>query len=143
MSKHITIQNTGKKYNTNTLDLDVLSRAWGANAMGDLGGWLELASIDPQETFKSRNIKDHPYIGKRIYFKFLDDAGYTATATVINCRIHPKGRLLFDLQFPEPIPDILYPFGKRQEFTLIDRGKHNGCIERLWINQLQNYGMEA
>ena len=145
MTMYKTIDNSDLKYNVkdNKLDDSVLSEAWQPDALQNLGGWLELAGIDPLDVFKTGNIEDHPYIGKKIYFKFLDDAGYPCEGTVINCMIHPRGRLMFDIQFSNAIPDILYPVGQRQEFTLIDRGKYNGFIERMVIDQLQNFGMEV
>ena len=140
MIKHITISNEDNKYNSNTLEKNVLNEAWKPDTQEKIGGWLELAGIDVQNVFKTRSIEDHPYIGKNIYFKFLDDYGYPCIGKVIKCLIHPGGRLLFDLDFSDPIPSILFPVGSRNEFTLLDGSGYNQEIRRFSIDELQEYG---
>lgn len=65
-----------------------------------LGGIMELAKVDLD--FFPKSIKDHPWIGGKIKFKFPE----IGKGKIINCLIHPSGKLMFDVFFHEPVPPI-------------------------------------
>ena len=126
--------------NTKKLSKEVLSKAWESNSLENLGGWMELANIDPSQVFRTRNIKDHEYIGKKVFLKELEEAGYNSVGIVINCLIHPKGRLLFDVDFRQPTPDF---FINSQGVNLLTHRKPDCEIHRVFINELQEHFMEV
>jgi hypothetical protein len=61
-----------------------------------LGGWMELAGIEPADCFCVKQIKDHPWIGQTVDFPFPQ----VGTGRVISCMTHPLGQLMFDVEFP-------------------------------------------
>ena len=124
---------------TGILSKNVLSKAWDSNSLKDLGGWLELVNIDPTKIFSSKNIKDHEYIGKKVYLKEIDKAGYDGVAVIENCLIHPSGKLLFDIRFNQPVPDF---FITSKGVTLLTHRKADSEINRVTIGQLQSYFLE-
>ena len=126
--------------NTKTLSKEVLSKAWESDSLKSLGGWLELNNIDPMKVFNTKNIKDHEYIGKKVYLKEIDDAGYNGVGVIDNCLIHPSGRLLFDIRFDQPVPDF---FTTSKGVTLLTHRKADSEIHRVFISELQSYFMEV
>jgi len=77
----------------------LITRAWDDDAMRVLGGWLELAGIDPVRTFGCKAVK-HPLIGQA--FRVGD-----VVITVKRCITHPRGRIMFDVQFSRLCPAVL------------------------------------
>ena len=76
--------------------------AWESDTQAKLGGLMQMAGIDPVEAFMPRAIKDHPWIGLEIAFQFPE----VGRGKIIRCIIHPRGRLMFDVEFAEPVPPI-------------------------------------
>lgn len=84
------------------LPSDVILRAWEHDAPAKLGGWMELAGIDPCDAFRVRKIKDHPWLGLTVKFPFPE----VGEGRIVNCLTHPLGSLMFDVAFPKPVPPI-------------------------------------
>jgi hypothetical protein len=81
---------------------DAILHAWEPDTQTKLGGLMQMAGIDPVEAFMPRAIKDHPWIGLKIDFPFPE----VGRGRITNCIIHPRGKLMFDVEFPEPVPSI-------------------------------------
>jgi len=81
---------------------DTFLRAWDHDDPQKLGGAIELAGLDFDDLFIPRGIKDHPWIGQTVQFPFPE----VGEGKIVNCVIHPYGRLMFDVLFPNPVPPI-------------------------------------
>lgn len=81
---------------------EAILSAWDADTPAKLGGLMQMAGNDPAQEFRSRAIKAHPWIGLEIEFPFPEVGRGRITA----CLIHPRGKLMFDVEFPEPVPSI-------------------------------------
>lgn len=69
-------------------------RAWESDTQEKLGGWMDLAGIDVQAAFMPRRVRDHPAMNQTF------DLPY-GRGTVTNVITHPRGRLLFDVDFAD------------------------------------------
>ena len=81
---------------------DAILHAWEPDTQAKLGGVMQMAGLDPVEAFMPRAVKDHPWIGLEIEFPFPE----VGRGRIIRCITHPKGRLMFDVEFPDPVPSI-------------------------------------
>jgi hypothetical protein len=90
--------------------------AWDSADPEKLGGIMELAGLDPASVFLPRAIRDHPWLGLDVEFPFAE----IGKGKITHCLIHPKGQLLFDVTFPEPVPPI---HGTPPHFRVV--GKEN------------------
>ena len=70
--------------------------------MQKLGGLMQLAGIDPVEEFRVKEIHDHRWVGLEIAFSFPE----VGRGTITHCLTHPRGKLMFDVTFPIPVPPI-------------------------------------
>jgi hypothetical protein len=118
---------------------DALSRAWKKHAMRDMGGWIELMGGDPYKVFDtSKPITDHPWLNLTIHFPMLAESGWPSEAVITKCIIHPQGELMFDFQFPEPVPSHLYCGG---EWILHDSQFGNTSLQRLRYSALKELAL--
>ena len=105
---------------------DAILEAWKPDTQARLGGIMELAGIDPTEAFMPTGIKDHPWLGLEVEFPFPE----LGQGQIIRCIIHPKGRLMFDVEFPEPVPPI-QGVGQNFHVVLKDNPAYHQHIHRF------------
>ena len=84
------------------LPSNVLLRAWEHDTQAKIGGYLEMAGIDPTECFNVKRVTGHEWIGLTIDFPFPQ----IPSGQIVRCLTHPLGQLMFDVVFPHPVPPI-------------------------------------
>lgn len=95
-------------------------RVWQPDAYEKMGGWCELAGVDPLDVYGVREFK-HPWVGMRVSFPEFEEYGYV-NGEVVKCQSHPRGSLMFDVVWPEPVPSILYVGGEFKAIRLEKKG---------------------
>jgi hypothetical protein len=83
---------------------EAVERIWSSDAQAKLGSWIELAGGDVSEVFRSRVIENHPWLDLTLHFPLLEKAGFCNIGKVVRCLVHPRGELMFDVRFTEPVP---------------------------------------
>jgi len=78
--------------------------AFPSDVREQLGGWCQVAGFDLEDTLP-KSVKDHPWIGQTVFFPIFATDGYV-DGKIIDCIVHPLGKLMFDIQFPTPVPPI-------------------------------------
>jgi len=111
---------------------DALMEAWEPDTQAKLGGIMQIAGIDPVEQFSSKKIKDHPWLNLQVKFPFPE----VGNGIIRECIIHPLGRLMFDVFFPNPVPPI-HGYGERYEVVLKDRPEHHQQWHRFFAEELK------
>jgi hypothetical protein len=111
---------------------DAILQAWDSVDPGKLGGWMALTGIDPEEVFRSKAIRDHPWLGLEVSFPFPE----VGKGQITRCVIHPRGQLMFDVTFPEPVPPIQ---GAGPEFRVVlqDSPEHYQEVYRFFGHELK------
>jgi hypothetical protein len=107
---------------------DAILEAWPSDAMQRLGGWMQLAGIDPVEAFRVSEIHDHPWVGLEVTFPFPE----VGRGTITHCLTHPRGKLMFDVTFPNPVPPI-----QNLRVVLKDRLDCHCTIHRFFGHELK------
>lgn len=99
---------------------EAILEAWAPDTQAKLGGLMEIAGLDPADAFLPRSVKDHPWIGLEIDFPFPE----VGKGRIVRCIIHPLGKLMFDVEFPEPVPPI---HGVAPNFHVVLKDKPAYC----------------
>jgi hypothetical protein len=99
---------------------EAITRIWQPDAYEKMGGWCELAGVDPLDVYGVREF-DHPWVGMRVSFPEFEGWGYT-NGEVVKCLSHPRGSLMFDVVWPEPVPTVLYVGGRFKVINLDKEG---------------------
>jgi len=81
---------------------EAMTRIWDNDIPGKLSGWIALAGGDPEEVFACKAIAHHPWVGLTVLFPGI------GAGKVTNCLTHPRGNLLFDVAFPDPVPKLYH-----------------------------------
>jgi hypothetical protein len=81
---------------------DAILEAWPSDSLEKIGALMEMAGIDPVEAFRVKAIRDHPWVGLEVQFPFPE----VGKGKITHCLTHPRGKLMFDVTFPEPVPAV-------------------------------------
>jgi hypothetical protein len=106
--------------------------AWEPDTQAKLGGLMQMAGIDPVEAFMPRAVKDHPWIGLEIEFSFPE----VCRGKITRCIIHPRGKLMFDVEFPEPVPPI-HGLAPNFHVVLKDNPDYHQTVHRFFGHELR------
>lgn len=107
-------------------------RAWDPGTPAALGGWMQLAGVDPAAAFASRPVADHPWVGLVVTFPFPE----VGAGRVTGCLIHPRGELLFDVAFAAPVPHIRGRRGGPYEVSAGWQGRSVDAVHRFPAGEL-------
>jgi hypothetical protein len=111
---------------------DAVLEAWAPDTQAKLGGLMQMAGIDPVQAFMPRAVKDHPWIGLEIEFPFPE----VGRGKIIDCIIHPRGKLMFDVEFPVPVPSI-HGLAPTFRVVLKDNPAYYQSIHRFFGHELK------
>ena len=81
---------------------DAVLEAFPSDTYQKLGGIASMAGVDLELTILPRKIVDHPWVGLDVTFPFPE----VGTGKIMQCITSPRGHLLFDVEFPMPVPPI-------------------------------------
>lgn len=105
-----------------------LMHAWHHDDPAKLGGLMEMAGVDSLTAFLPRKIEDHPWIGLKVTFPFPE----IGTGEIYRCVIHPYGKLMFDVRFPQPVPPI-----QSREVVLKNNPDYYETVHRFFAEELR------
>lgn len=95
-----------------------------------LGGIARLAGVDIEDCLP-HSINDHPWIGQFVTFPRFSDHGFRR-GRIDRCIVHPRGKLMFDVHFPNPVP-LLH---KSTDWEVVTSYKY------AYVQDLRFYGNE-
>ncbi len=87
-----------------------------------------MAGVDLGLQLMPRSIADHPWVGLEVDFPFPE----VGRGKVVRCLTHPQGRLMFDVQFPWPVPPI-----HNFQVVLVDVPDYHQDTHRFYGFELQ------
>ena len=108
--------------------------AFDSNIRQDLGGWCQIAAIDLEESLP-KTIKDHPWIGRLVTFPQFVDYGYK-DGKILNCIVHPLGKLMFDIEYATPVPPI-HGYSGHYRVALVNKLDYYQSIVRMFGDEIQ------
>lgn len=104
------------------------------NDVWKLGGIARIAGVDLEDTLP-KSVKDHPWIGLKVTFPDFKDEGYK-DGKILNCIVHPQGKLMFDVCFPDPIPPIHHRGSYGYELVLRDHRRYHEQVHRFFGDEI-------
>lgn len=104
-------------------------RWYPGNVIADLGGAADIAGVDLTEAVLPRQLKDHPWVGRKVDFQRWN--GYR-DGEIIRCLKHPLGELMFDVRWPRLVPPIL-----GGQPALVDHPQCWENVQRFFGNELR------
>ncbi len=116
---------------------EAITRAWEADTQAKLGGLMQMAGIDVAEAFSTKRVVDHPWLGLTIRFPFPE----VGEGRIVDCMTHPLGQLMFDVDFPSPVPPI--HGGSNPYVALKDRPEYHETSHRFFASELLSLGVEV
>jgi hypothetical protein len=76
-------------------------RAFPSNVREIACGWATVAGVN-LENGLPKSVEDHPWIGCEITFPVFAAKGFVG-GRITHCIVHPRGGLLFDIAWPQPV----------------------------------------
>jgi len=113
-------------------------RIWPEDALKSFEGLMNIFGIYPDNLFGVRSFENHPWVGLDITFPFPE----LGIGRIYKCLTHPRGFLMFDVVFPEPVPPIGRNLGNLHVDLVDQKSYHHNHRRFSAFELIELVGME-